>query len=68
MPTRSRTAVCSATTPAAGVLDGHLPAAEVGHLRAERDVPVVQGRVPEGGHGRARYRCRLGQRATATPE
>ena len=28
---------------AAGVLDRHLPAAEVGHLRAEGDVAVVQG-------------------------
>ena len=29
--------------PAAGVLDRHLPAAEVGHLRAEADVALVQG-------------------------
>ena len=28
---------------AAGVLDRHLPAAEVGHLGPERDVPVVEG-------------------------
>ena len=30
---------------AAGILDRHLPAAEVGHLRAQRDVAVVQRRT-----------------------
>ena len=32
------------------VLDRHLPAAEVGQLGAERDVPVVQRRVQQIGH------------------
>ena len=36
---------------AARVLDRHLPAAEVGHLRAQRDVPVVQRRRVERGVG-----------------
>ena len=43
MPTRSRTAVCSATTPPPGYSIGIVPAAEVGHLGAEGDVAVVQG-------------------------
>jgi hypothetical protein len=33
---------------AARVLDGHVPAAEVGELRAERDVAVVQGSLLQG--------------------
>ena len=41
MPTDSRTAVCSLTTPD-GVLQRHRPAAELGDLRAQRDVPVVR--------------------------
>jgi hypothetical protein len=37
---------------APGIFDRHLPAAEVGHLCAERDVPVVHGRVLQvGAHG-----------------
>jgi hypothetical protein len=31
-----------------GVLQRHLPAAELRELRAERDMPVVQGRLLEG--------------------
>ena len=47
MPTASRTAVCSLTTPG-GVLQRHRPAAELGELGAERDVPVVQRRRAAG--------------------
>ena len=37
---------------AAGVLERHVPTGESGELRAERDVPVVQGRSEWGvGHG-----------------
>jgi len=41
---------------AAGILDGHLPAAEVRHLRAERNVTVVEGGGLEGGVGHVGHR------------
>ena len=50
--------------PAAGVLDGHRPAPEVGHLRAERDVSVVERRVEEVGHARHVTACRSGPDAS----
>ncbi len=36
--------------PPAGILDGHLPAAEVGQLGAQRNVPVVQRRPQQLTH------------------
>ena len=45
---------------ASWVLDGHVPAAEVDHLRAQRDVPGVQGRVMKFAH-----RTILGDRRVA---
>ena len=44
MPTALRTAACSASTPAAGVLQRHRPAAERGELGPGGDVPLVQRR------------------------
>src|SRR3954451_1417870 len=41
----------------AGVLDGHLPATELRHACAERNVSIMQRRTSQrGGHDRRRYR------------
>ncbi len=48
IPTPSRTAACSLSTPVALVLQRHLPAAELGELGTQRDVAVVQGRAQQG--------------------
>ena len=45
-----------------GIVDGHLPPAEVGELGAEGYVPVVERGVSQSrvSHERRRYRCRRG--------
>ena len=39
---------------ATGILDRHLPATEVGHLRAQRDMSVVKWRSAQVGHAPGR--------------
>ena len=55
-PLADRRVLCHDAT--ARVLDRHRPAPEVRHLRAERDVSVVDRGVQEVGHGRHVTACR----------